>query len=161
MENSNKNKPTARQILSELIEKKKLRKTPERFAILDEIYQIDGHFTIDSLYSLLNEKNYHVSRATLYNTVELLLECNLVLKHHFGKETAEYEKCYNCKVHHHLVCTNCGEIREFTDVNIRRNIQTKHYKKFDMTHYSLVVYGLCEKCKEAQSQTHIKTKGES
>lgn len=156
MENNSKNKESIQQILTNLIEEKGLRKTPERFAILDEIYKIEGHFTIDSLYSLLNEKKFHVSRATLYNTIELLLECNLVIKHHFGNDTAEYEKCHNCKIHHHLVCTNCGEIREFTDVNIRRNIQTKHYKKFEMTHYSLVVYGLCDKCKESQSHTNTK-----
>ncbi len=149
MENIQKNKETIQQILLEQIEKKGLRKTPERFAILEEIYKIEGHFTIDSLYKQLNDNNFHVSRATLYNTIELLLECNLVLKHHFGKETAEYEKCYNCKVHHHMVCTQCGTIREFTDVNIRRNIQTKRYKKFNMTHFSLVIYGLCEKCTKA------------
>ncbi len=153
MDNSKKDstknsKETIQQILSDEIERRGLRKTPERFTILEEIYQTEGHFTVDSLYNQLNEKNYHLSRATIYNTVEFLYECHLVLKHYFHKE-AEYEKCFNCKVHHHLVCTKCGTVKEFTDSNIRRDVQTRHYKKFNMTHFSLVVYGLCEKCQNS------------
>ena len=159
MESSEKSKESARQILENHITEKKLRKSSERFAILDYISTHNGHFTIDTLYNKLTEENFHVSRSTLYNTIELLLECNLIVKHHFKSDVAEYERSFNTKVHHHLVCTQCGSVREFTDVNIRRNIQTKIYKKFSMTHFSLVVYGICEDCERKKGQKNIEDRG--
>ena len=85
-------KDTVRQIFTEYLNMNGHRKTPERYAILDTIYSIDGHFDVDTLYSLMaDQENFRVSRATLYNTIILLINARLVIKHQFGN-SSQYEK---------------------------------------------------------------------
>ncbi len=128
-------------VLEDYLEESKQRKTPERFAILKEIYAYDTHFDIDSIYKKMKEKKYRVSRATLYNTLELFLDCDLVRKHQFGQNQALYEKSYFNKQHDHIVL-DTGEVIEFCDPRIQQIKKTiEEVFDIEVTSHSLYFYG--------------------
>ncbi len=117
-----------KEVLRKYLQDKKFRNTPERYTILEEIYNMDHHFNVDDLYLIMTKKKYHVSKATIYNTIEIFLDAGLIRKHQFGEKTqtsSSYEKSYFDKQHDHLVIykknsdKEIEEIIEFCDPRIQ------------------------------------------
>ena len=151
-------KEAVKQTLTEYLRQNGHRKTSERFAILDAIYSIKGHFSMETLHDkLLNQEHFRVSRATLYNTIELLLDAKLVIKHQFGN-SSQYERSYNVDTHHHLICTECGQVTEMPNNELQRIIASSPMKRFQMSHSYLYIYGTCRKCINAKKRKQLNKK---
>ena len=155
-------KDAVKRIFTEYLERKNQRKTPERFAILDEIYSKKDHFDVETLYVQMKNRNYRVSRATVYNTLDLLLDCGLVIKHQFGKNIAQFERAYGYRQHDHLICNMCNKVMEFCDPRIQQ-IQSMmgDLLHFNITHHSLNLYGSPKidkdgKCMNCLKEVNIK-----
>lgn len=124
----------------------KLRKTPERFEILRAAINCTGHFDVDCLYNELEQRGYHVSRATIYSTLELLCRSGVIRKLLFDTHQARYEMAE--LIHSHLVCTQCGEIWEIDLEETDKRLASMNFKGFSPVYVSTCFYGVCDKCRQ-------------
>ena len=122
-----------------------MRKTPERFEILRCANECKGHFDVDKLYHDLESRGYHVSKATIYSTLELLCKSGIVRKLLFDTHQARYEM--SCATHSHLICTQCGDIREIDLEEIDSRLSMMTFPDFTPSYVSTCIYGICDKCK--------------
>ncbi len=142
----------SKETLLEYLKEKKLRVTRERFLLLEEIMKTNGHFDADELYAALITKGLKASRATVYNTLDLLVDCGLISKYRFGENHSRFEKAFGRPRHDHLICLECGDIIEFVNEKLTK-IQKEvcEEKKFRMRNSTLQIFGVCAKCQSKKS----------
>ena len=151
-----------KEIFRNYLKEKKHRQTPERLMVLEEIYRADGHFDADDMYFRMKNIGYRVSRATVYNTLDLLLECGLVQRHQFGKNQSIYERAYGYRQHDHMICNQCGKVIEFCDPRLQeiKNMMEKIHG-FSIEGHSLQLYGSCndpDNCQPEEKTAPVRAK---
>ena len=137
------NNPVVRKF-NEYLDSHNMRRTTERYAILHRIMGITGHFTVEELQQMIEQDGFHVSRSTVYNTMELLIETRILRRHVFEGMQAQYERI--TLPHTHLICTSCGKVKEVKDNSLAAMMNAKRFNAFNADHYCLYVYGTCTAC---------------
>ena len=129
------------------LKKESLKLTPLRIAVLDEIVREKGHRECEDIYLSLKKQGKNVSRATLYRTMDILVDNDFARKMELGDGRARYESKVNSPHHDHLICTECGTIIEFMDQNIE-DLQEEVANKYNfiLKRHIHQLYGLCKKC---------------
>ena len=144
----------AQKLFIQYLRENNLKVTQERLALLDEIFATSEHLDADDLLARMKTKHRKVSRATVYRTLDLLVQCGLVRKSRLGREHYFYEKMEPGGGHHHMVCTATGKIIEFWDADLDerlRRICTDH--KFRPAFISIQIQGLSEEGLKVEQET--------
>jgi Fur family ferric uptake transcriptional regulator len=141
---------------AEYLKNHKLRNTTERNAIFSKICNMKHLFTLDTIGQQLEEENFHVSRASVYNTMELLLDAKIVIRHQFAYTQVFYELKRLSDDHHYVVCKNCGNVQRIKNEKLNNTLLGCKIPKFTIEYYSLYFYGLCSKCKYKMVREEIK-----
>ena len=146
----------AEEIFRSFLKAEKNRITPERFEVLEAALEYEGHFGADDLYILMKNASSRVSRATVYKTLELLAQCELLSKRHFGDHMTRYESSFKRQVHDHLICVDCGRIVEFSDQRIKQlPEEISEGLGFNFESYSFNIFG---RCKDSKKCKHFRGK---
>ena len=139
-------KETVTQILDNYLAQNNRRKTPERYAILETVYAMNGYFTLDELGKrLAEERRFPVSRATLYNTIKLFLKLRLIIEHHFQKQVT-YSAAYNKGGQFFQICTLCGKVTDVKATALVKAVESMRLRRFKKDSYTLYIYGVCSSC---------------
>ncbi len=138
---------------------KKLKLTGERLEILASIFQRDSHFDAETLHAELKTAGGDISRATVYRTLDLLVQSGLVRKNSLGSSHANYEAARGDEHHDHLICLCCKKVIEFyrPDMEaLQERICADH--DFRLVHHSLQIFGICPGCKDKADEAAIRNR---
>jgi len=139
------------QILQEYIRQRGLRRTPERERVLQEIFEIHGHFDVDELYLQLRQKGVKVSKASIYRALPLFIDCGLIREVAFAEGHWHYEHIYGHTQHSHLRCLGCGELLEFEETTLSQLEELLAQKyRYRIKGHQLEVHGLCPACQRVE-----------
>jgi Fur family ferric uptake transcriptional regulator len=127
---------------------KQLKLTRERKAVLQEIFLQAGHLEAEDLWHSLRRKKKRVSRATVYRTLDLLVDSGMIRRVDLGHGHSHYEKASVQAHHEHMVCLECGKVIEFSDKGIEGFLKRLCQKStFRHTSHCFQVFGYCKECR--------------
>lgn len=133
------------------LRKNKHRITNERFLILDSALGMNNHFDADELFNKMRNDFIKVSRATVYNTLELMSKCGILSKHNFKGDRTRFEKKFGRKNHYHIICFKCGRITEFENNSIEKTLSRLcKTRKMKLIDHSLQVFASCSEGSECK-----------
>jgi len=134
-------------IFKDFLKNQGLKFTPERKAILEEVFATHSHFDAEKLYEKLRRKKKKISRASVYRTLPLLVKAGLIMRTDSISDVGVFEHTYGHEHHDHMLCINCGKIIEFHDAGLeklKKQICEKY--KFKAVYHYLSFKGYCEEC---------------
>jgi Fur family ferric uptake transcriptional regulator len=125
--------------------------TQQREQIADVVFATDGHLSVEDIEEKLRDRGERIGKATIYRTLETLVKSGLVAEHDFGEGFKRYEHLFGQKgVRQHLVCSECGKVKEIDDPELLRLQQRiARDQDFEPARYRLQMYGLCADCRAA------------
>jgi Fur family ferric uptake transcriptional regulator len=146
--------PTREEVrFTAFLRRRKLKLTSERIAILAAILSHGRHFDAETLHAHLRNQGGDISRATVYRTLDLLVQCGLVRKSNLGSSHANYEATQENEHHDHLICLNCDKVIEFFRPDLEQiQEQTCTQYGFKPMHHSLQIFGLCDACQDKANE---------
>ena len=127
------------------LKEKGMRRTPERCEVLNHALRFVKLFTIEDLRKSLQQANFRISLATLYNTVDLLVDANILRRMSSGNNSVAYERVDNVRFIH-LLCLECGKVKLVKDTGFMAYMNARRFVAFTTSYYNLTVYGTCNDC---------------
>ena len=150
-----KSKESLRIKFNQYLEENKLRKTPERYFVLDVISETSKKFDAEYVLNEVLSRGTRISRATVYNTLSALIDAQILREHEIeGKKY--FEKVPLSQIYVRLICTKCAKIKDVKDSDIISAVNSKKYGKFLTSHSTIAIYGLCSSCVNAKRKASLK-----
>lgn len=150
--NDDKSRIRAAEIFSGFLKQNNLRDTFERRAVLDKVFDISGHFSIEALCEFLQQSDVRVARSTVYATVELLVDCGILRSHSLRGGAVQYERKIGQGAHFHTICTRCGRVKSVKEPEMARELGYRRYASFVVTDVEIYIYGQCRKCRDVRNK---------
>jgi Fur family ferric uptake transcriptional regulator len=141
--------PRVIQTFAQYLNSKNLKLTEERKAVLKEIFLRPGHLEAEDLWHTLRKKKKRASRATVYRTLELLVDSGIVRKVDLGHGHSHFEHVLGHAHHEHMICLKCGKVIEFSDKKIEKSLKRLCEKSgFENTSHCFQIFGYCRDCRQ-------------
>ncbi len=149
-----KQKLAAKNMLDTYLKAHRLRRTPERYVVLDKVSEATRPFGVDEIMQAVAEEGFLLSRTTVYSTLALFVKCGIARMHRFGTcRSAKYERASIADGLIHLICSQCGKVKEVKDPALMASVNNRSYSAFHPAHSCLYVYGTCSTCSRKNRKT--------